>query len=73
MPAQYPERESKVLEFKSTLGKFDSVIKTSVAFATGAGGKIIVGIEDKTRNLIGVNDKLRAWLKPGLHFETPIS
>ncbi len=56
---QYPERESKVLEFKSILKKFDNIIKTSVAFANGVGGKIIVGIEDKTKNLIGIDDKLR--------------
>jgi ATP-dependent DNA helicase RecG len=59
MGTVYPERESKILEFKSTLKKYDGIIKTAVAFANGVGGRIIVGIDDVTRKIIGVPDELR--------------
>jgi len=40
----FKERESKVLEFKSTVKRFERIIKTAVAFANGVGGKIIIGV-----------------------------
>lgn len=55
----YPQRESKVLEFKSTVTKFDALVKTSIAFANGVGGKIVVGVDDKTRAILGVDEELR--------------
>jgi ATP-dependent DNA helicase RecG len=55
----YPERESRHLEFKSVLPVFSQLIKTCVAFANGVGGKIIVGVEDSTRKIIGINDEIR--------------
>ena len=56
---RYPGRESKTLEFKSTVKKFDAIIKTAVAFANGVGGKIVIGVEDKTRKVLPISDKLR--------------
>lgn len=55
----YPDRESKVLEFKEQLPQKKQLIKTCVAFANGAGGEIIVGISDQTREVIGVDEKCR--------------
>ncbi|MCK4869859.1 MAG: putative DNA binding domain-containing protein [Gammaproteobacteria bacterium] len=55
----YPERESKSLEFKSILPKLQSLVKTCVAFANGAGGSIVIGVEDKTRKIIGVTEEVR--------------
>ncbi|MDO8953886.1 MAG: ATP-binding protein [Gammaproteobacteria bacterium] len=55
----YSERESKSLEFKSQIPDFLKLIKTCVAFANGIGGKIIIGVDDKTRSVIGVDDKAR--------------
>ncbi len=55
----FPERESKVLEFNSNIKKFDGIIKTAVAFANGVGGKIIIGVDDATRGVIGIDDELR--------------
>lgn len=52
----YPKRESKHLEFKSKLPKFQALIRTCIAFANGTGGKIIIGIDDKTREIIGVDE-----------------
>lgn len=55
----YPERESKSLEFKSQLPNFHNLIKTCVAFANGIGGQIIIGVEDKSREVLGINDATR--------------
>ena len=55
----YPDRESKSLEFKSRLVNFNSLIKTCVAFSNGVGGKIIIGVEDKTRKIIGIDEAAR--------------
>lgn len=56
----YPEQESKSLEFKSRPpAKLLALIKTCVAFANGVGGKIIIGVDDKTKEILGVDDKIR--------------
>ena len=57
--AIYAKRESKTLEFKSTVKKFLGITKTAIAFANGVGGRIVVGIEDKTKVIIGVDDEIR--------------
>lgn len=49
--------ESKNVEYKRELPrKSDKYIKTVVAFANTSGGKIVFGIEDKTREVIGVDE-----------------
>ena len=49
--------ESDSLEFKREFpDKEKKVLKTIVAFANGNGGNIIIGIDDKTFDIIGVND-----------------
>jgi predicted HTH transcriptional regulator len=53
----FPERESKQLEFKSKLPDFRKLIKTCVAFANGVGGRIIIGVDDKTRKVLGASLK----------------
>ena len=55
----YSGRESKTLEFKSTVKKFAGITKTAIAFANGVGGKIIIGIEDKSQTIIGIDHKVR--------------
>jgi ATP-dependent DNA helicase RecG len=55
----YSERESKTLEFKSRLPDFIKLIKTCIAFANGVGGQILIGIEDETKEVIGITDKER--------------
>ena len=52
----FPGRESKLIEFKSQLPKFEVLIKTCIAFANAAGGRIIIGVEDKTHEIIGINN-----------------
>lgn len=50
--------EGKTLEFKQNLSSPRNLLKTLVAFANTAGGKIIVGVEDKTRQPIGFENPL---------------
>lgn len=55
----YPERESKSLELKSQLPSFKEVIKTCVAFANGVGGELIIGIDDGTCLVVGIDDETK--------------
>lgn len=50
--------EGKTVEFKETLQSLNGVIKTIVAFANTAGGTIIIGVEDKTKKIVGVSNPL---------------
>lgn len=55
----FSERESRTLEFKSELPNFEKLVKTCIAFANGAGGQIVIGVEDGTRKVVGIEDKDR--------------
>jgi predicted HTH transcriptional regulator len=48
--------ESRRLEFKEAFPKGDQVARTAVAFANGAGGKIVFGVKDSPRQVIGISD-----------------
>ena len=50
--------EGKTLEFKRDLSSPDGVLKTLVAFANTAGGTLLVGVEDRSRNIRGVQGAL---------------
>jgi predicted HTH transcriptional regulator len=50
--------EGKTLEFKRDLTSVDGVLRTAVAFANTAGGKLLIGVEDGTRHVRGVSDPL---------------
>ena len=50
--------ESKTLEFKRDLSSLDAVLRTIVAFANTAGGVLLLGVEDATRNVCGVTKPL---------------
>ena len=49
--------EGRMLEFKSKLPAGKQLAKTAIAFANGNGGKIIIGIDDKTRKVIGIKSE----------------
>jgi len=55
----YPDRESKTLEFKSALPNFQTLIRTCVAFANGIGGKIVIGVDDTSKAILGIDNKTR--------------
>jgi len=50
--------EGKTLEFKRNLATPEGVLRTLVAFANTAGGVVLIGVEDGTRNVCGVGDPL---------------
>ena len=50
--------ESKNVEFKvQRPEKSIKYMKTVIAFANGKGGQIIFGIDDKTRNIVGIPEE----------------
>lgn len=49
--------EGKTIEFKKTLPQKGSLSRTAIAFSNTAGGKILIGVEDTTRKIIGVSEK----------------
>ena len=51
--------EDKSLEFKRDLSSPKPILKTLVAFANTAGGRLIVGVDD-VKNIVGVGDPLDA-------------
>jgi predicted HTH transcriptional regulator len=53
------QHEGKTLEFKRDVSSPDSLMRTIVAFANGAGGTVVVGVEDRTRRVRGVVDPTR--------------
>jgi len=50
--------EGKTLEFKRDLSSPDGVLRTIIAFANTAGGTLLIGVEDKTRHVRGVQKPL---------------
>ena len=50
--------EGKTLEFKRDLSSPEGILKCRVAFATTAGGIVVIGVEDGSKNVRGVPDVL---------------
>lgn len=50
--------EGKTLEFKENLQSLQGIVKTIIAFANTAGGVLVIGVEDKTRKVVGVDNPL---------------
>ena len=49
--------EGRRLEFKGAIPTNSDIAKTAVAFANDAGGEIYVGIEDGTKNVVGIDEE----------------
>jgi predicted HTH transcriptional regulator len=49
--------ESKTLEFKETMPNPEAIAKTACGFANGGGGSIIIGVTDKDKKIIGINER----------------
>ena len=59
--------ESKSIEYKVTLpDKSEKYMKTIVAFANTQGGKLIVGVDDKTHEIVGVENEILFQLMAGI-------
>ncbi|MBI5232408.1 MAG: putative DNA binding domain-containing protein [Coriobacteriales bacterium] len=54
------QNEGKTLEFKRDVSSPMPILRTIVAFANTAGGTVLIGVEDRTREVIGVADPLDA-------------
>lgn len=50
--------EGKTVEFKENLLSMHGIIKTIIAFANTSGGKIVIGVEGKTKKIVGVSNPL---------------
>jgi predicted HTH transcriptional regulator len=50
------QHEGKTLEFKRDVSSPDNLVRTVVAFANGAGGTLLIGVEDGTRQVRGLTD-----------------
>jgi len=48
--------EGKTLEFKENSSAKAKILSTAIAFANTSGGDIILGVQDKTRYVIGIED-----------------
>jgi predicted HTH transcriptional regulator len=53
------QQEGKTLEFKANTQGLQKIIQTIIAFANTAGGMIVVGVEDKTKDVIGLSNILQ--------------
>jgi ATP-dependent DNA helicase RecG len=53
------QNESKTLEFKENTKSLQSIVKTIIAFANTAGGAIVIGVRDKTKEIIGLTHVLQ--------------
>ena len=49
--------ESRRLEFKENWPGGSQIAHTAIAFANGAGGRIIFGVKDKPRQIIGIPEE----------------
>ena len=59
--------ESKNIEYKVSLpDKSEKYMKTIVAFANTQGGKLIVGVDDKTHQIVGVENEVLFQLMDGI-------
>lgn len=59
--------ESKSIEYKVTLpDKSEKYMKTIVAFANTQGGKLIVGVDDKTHEIVGMENEILFQLMDGI-------
>lgn len=53
------QNEGKLLEFKENTKSLSKIVQTIIAFANTAGGTLVVGIKDKTKEAIGISDVLK--------------
>jgi predicted HTH transcriptional regulator len=57
------QEEGKTLEFKENSKSLDRIIHTIIAFANTAGGKILIGIRDKTKEIVGLQDPVEEEMR----------
>ena len=50
------QREGRQIEYKEKLSNYKGIIKTIIAFSNDIGGTIFIGIEDRQRTVIGLEE-----------------
>lgn len=57
--------EGQAVEFEKNVPSEDDIARELVAFSNADGGKIIYGLDDKNKHLVGVevNDNFEEWIK----------
>jgi len=53
------EQAGKTLEFKEKCSSLPKIVQTVAAFANTAGGTLIIGVRDKTKDVVGLSDPLK--------------
>lgn len=53
------QEEGKTLEFKENTHSLGGIVKTIVAFANTAGGILVIGVKNRTKEIIGLADVLK--------------
>ncbi|SPD71759.1 conserved hypothetical protein [uncultured Desulfobacterium sp.] len=53
------QNEGKTIEFKENCLSLPKIVQTVVAFANTAGGTLIIGVRDKTKEVVGLADPLK--------------
>lgn len=57
------QEEGKTLEFKENSKSLDRIIHTIIAFANTAGGKVLIGVKDKTKEIVGLEDPVQEEMR----------
>jgi ATP-dependent DNA helicase RecG len=57
------QEEGKTLEFKENTKNLEGIIHTIIAFANTAGGKILIGVKDKTKEVVGLQDPIEEEMR----------
>ncbi|MDB2613954.1 putative DNA binding domain-containing protein [Chlamydiales bacterium] len=52
------KNESKTLEFKENTRSLTKIIQTVIAFANTAGGTIVIGVKDRNKEIVGIQNIL---------------
>lgn len=53
------QNEGKTIEFKESCRSIPNIVQTVVAFANTAGGNIVIGVKDKTKEIVGIDEPLK--------------
>ncbi len=51
--------EGREIEFKENTKSLQKIVQTIVAFANTAGGTLVIGVKDKTKEIVGLDDALQ--------------
>jgi ATP-dependent DNA helicase RecG len=51
-------QENKTLEFKQNLSSHNGILRTLIAFANTSGGTLVIGVEDRTKHVLGIEDPI---------------